>query len=157
MDSFHDRGGRSADGSTPPADRGGVSALWVPLVATRICAGFPSPADDWLDDPINLGALLRPRPAATFVWRVEGDSMVDAGIWSGDLVMVDRSLEPQDGNVVVAVVEGAHSLKRLRLAAGDARLECANPDFPPFLLGEDSDVQVWGVVTWVLHSLRETR
>lgn len=140
-----------------PSDERALPTLWVPLIATTICAGFPSPADDWLDDQIDLGRLLRPRQAPTFAWRVEGESMVGAGIGDRDLVIVDRSLDPRDGDVVVAIVEGALSLKTLRLGPDGPRLECANPEFPPFLLGEDADAVIWGVVTWVLHNFRGER
>lgn len=139
------------DGS-PAAGR--ASKLLLPLMQPRLCAGFPSPAQDWLEGPIDLQGELVPRPASTFLWEVDGDSMRDAGIWSGDPVIVDRSLTPRDGDVVVALVDGAASLKRLRLAGGQPRLECANAGFPAYRLAEDQDAMIWGVATWCLRRLR---
>ena len=140
----------------------------VPMVGTKICAGFPSPADDFLDEAVDLGKILIPNKAATFLWRVSGRSMVDAGIFDDDVVVVDRSVTPKHGDVVVASINGAVSLKlyqdrsivevgsiqqsggvRKRLAQGV--LAFANRSMPTFTLDEAADVEVWGVVTWTLH------
>jgi DNA polymerase V len=124
-------------------------ALAMPAMGTSICAGFPSPADDYLEGEIDLAEVLMPNRSASFLWRVSGRSMVLTGVFDGDVVVVDRSLTPKNGDVVVATVDGEVSLKLFR--TNPARLEFANPDMPAFKLAESSDVAVWGVVTWTLH------
>ena len=128
-----------------------LSALPVPLVSCRVAAGFPSPAEDWLEDKLDLNRLLIQRPAATFFVRVEGDSMLGAGIHPGDLLVVDRSLTATDGRIVLAVLDGEFTVKRLR--RNPDRLVAANKKFPDMLITEDRCFEVWGVVTNVIHSL----
>ena len=131
---------------------GPVSAFSMPLhlMGTRICAGFPSPADDFIDDEIDLTRILVANRPATFLWRVSGNSMIEAGIHDGDVVVVDRSMNPRHGEVVVASIRGEVSLK-LYLNDGKPRLAFANKDMPAFAVSEEDDVTVWGVVTWTLH------
>ena len=118
-------------------------------------AGFPSPADDYLDGTIDLNARLIERPAATFLMRVTGDSMKGASILDGDLVVVDRNVEPRPGHVVVAVLDGDLTLKRLRrLRDGRSMLQAENPDYPPFVIGEEVTAEIWGVVVGVVRQLR---
>jgi len=124
-----------------------------PLALVRMPGGFPSPAEDYLEGSLDLNRHLLRHPAATFYFRVTGDSMRDAGIHSGDLLVVDRSLEPRDGSVVVAVVGGDFTVKRLRLKGGRPRLEAENPAHPPLDLPDPSDFKVWGVVTYCIHGL----
>lgn len=128
-------------------------SLRLPMLATRVCAGFPSPADDYLDDDIDLARLLAPNPAATFLWRVAGDSQKEAGIHDGDIVVVDRSATPQHGQVVLAVIHGQPSLKTYQTRP-TRRLAFANASFPPFELDEGADAEIWGVVLWSLHKPR---
>ena len=129
--------------------------LRVPLLGRLVPAGFPSPADDYLDGEIDLSRYLIERPAATFLMRVTGESMRGAGILDGDLVVVDRSLEPRAGQVVVAVCGGEMTLKRLgRLRDGRAVLQAENSDFPEFVVGEGMPIEVWGVVVGVVRKLR---
>jgi DNA polymerase V len=128
--------------------------LVLPLALHSVCAGFPSPADDYLDENIDLTRLLIVNPPATFLWRVEGKSMIDAGIFPGDLVVVDRSLEPRQGDAVIAIVNGERSIKRINLRGGGELLQCANRRMPPFVLPECAEVEIWGVVTWCLRGLR---
>ena len=130
--------------------------LRVPMFEHGLCAGFPSPADDFLEDAVDVARLLITNPPATFLWRVDGDSMRDAGIFDRDILVVDRSLEPRDRDVVVAIVNGERSLKRLRLSGGP-RLAFANRRFPQFEMPEFADFELWGVVTWNLHRLRSVR
>ncbi|WP_232214559.1 LexA family protein [Rubidibacter lacunae] len=125
----------------------------IPLYACAIAAGFPSPADDHLDAQLDLNQLLIQHPSATFFLRVEGDSMVGAGIHSGDLLVVDRALEPADGRVVVAALDGELTVKRLRFLRGRPHLVPENPNYDPLPVGEDSDCHIWGVVTNVVHTL----
>jgi DNA polymerase V len=127
----------------------------LPLYASAVAAGFPSPADDHLEGRVDLTALLVPRPAATFLVRAEGDSMREAGIHPGDLLVVDRSLAPRDGDVVVAALDGELTVKTVR-RTGDGGLELrpANAAYAPIPLREGCDLVVWGVVTTVVHRLR---
>lgn len=128
------------------------ASLPLPLLGRRVAAGFPSPADDYLEGEIDLGRYLIERPAATFLMRVAGESMVGAGILDGDLVVVDRSLEPRPGHVVVAVCHGEMTIKRLRvLRDGRAVLLAENPAFPEFVIGEEMPAEVWGVVVGVVR------
>ena len=131
------------------------AALPVPLLGRLLPAGFPSPADDYLDGEIDLGAFLIERPASTFLMWVAGESMKNAGILDGDLVVVDRSVAPQSGHVVVGVMEGEMTLKRFRrLKNGRAALQAENPDFPEFVIGEELPAEIWGVVVGVVRKLR---
>ena len=128
-----------------------LSFLPLPSVQCRIAAGFPSPAEDWVEEKLDLNQLLIQRPAATFFVRVEGDSMLGAGIHPGDLLVVDRSVKATDGKVVLAILDGEFTVKRLRL--NPARLVAENRAFPDILIGEDCTFEVWGVVTNVIHAL----
>ncbi|UYG08364.1 LexA family protein [Halomonas sp. M4R1S46] len=123
-----------------------------PLLGCRVRAGFPSPADDHLDVELDLHAHVVRRPAATYFVRAEGDSMLGDGIHDGDLLVVDRSLEPLPGRVVIIAVDGEPTVKRLTRHAGRTFLEASNPRFAPMPL-EGRECQVWGVVTHVLHAL----
>ncbi len=127
------------------------SSLPLPLFITAVQAGFPSPAEDYLDKTLDLNELLISHPAATFFVRVAGDSMQGAGIFSGDTLVVDRSLEATDNKIVVAIVNGEFTVKRLRLKEGRISLVPENPNFPTIEVKEGSDFQVWGVVTYVIH------
>ncbi len=122
-----------------------------PLYASRVPAGFPSPADDYVDKRLDLNDLVE-RPAATFFVKVTGDSMTGASIQDGDLLVVDRSLEPTDGKIVIAAVNGELTVKRLALKEGSVWLMPENPAFPPLQLKEGLDCVIWGVVTRVIHS-----
>jgi DNA polymerase V len=125
----------------------------LPLFGCPVPAGFPSPADDHLDAPFDLTKHLFRHPASTFLARVSGDSMTGAGIFPGDLVAVDRALQARHGSIVVAVVEGEHTIKRLQLRAGQPWLVAENARYPPVPVGHDAGLLVWGVVTHVIHSL----
>ncbi|MBE7184328.1 MAG: hypothetical protein INR68_07980 [Methylobacterium mesophilicum] len=114
-------------------------SIILPRVATSICAGFPSPADDWIEDDIDLQKILVTNRAATFMWRVQGHSMRDAGIFDGDVVLINRSLSPKDGDVVAVSVNGEVSLKVLRR---NGQLEFANKDMPAWPMHENADIQV---------------
>ena len=127
--------------------------LRLPLAASTVAAGFPSPADDYVDLGIDLNEALIRHPSSTFFLRVSGDSMIDAGIQHGDLLVVDRSLEARPGQIVVAVLDGAFTLKRLARHKGRLRLEAANSAYPPLELHQCGDVQIWGVAIHVIHSL----
>lgn len=124
-----------------------------PLFSTRIPAGFPSPADDSIDQQIDLNTHFIQHPAATFFLRVGGDSMTGAGIYPGDLLIVDRSLEPVDGKIIVAVLDGEITLKRLRYFSGRVSLVPENPIYKPLQIRDGMSFSTWGVVTAVIHQV----
>jgi DNA polymerase V len=126
----------------------------LPLFASRIAAGFPSPADDYVEARLDLNELLVQRQEATYFLRVKGDSMQGAGIHPGDLIVVDRSIEAQDGSVVVAEVDGALTIKRLRLGGGAPELHPDNPAYPVIRFKEGQELRIWGVVTSSVHTVR---
>ena len=127
--------------------------LDLPLFVTGISAGFPSPADDYIDRKLDLNELLITHPAATFFVRVEGNSMINAGIHSGDILVVDRALEPNNNNIVLAILDGEFTVKRIKKLKNDLYLMPENPDFEPIKIGEETNFEVWGVVTYVVHSV----
>lgn len=122
-----------------------------PLFSCSVSAGFPSPADDYIDQRLDLNELLIANPAATFFVRTAGDSMTGAGINSDDILIVDRSLTAISGKIVIAVVDGELTVKRLVQTASSCTLMAENPDYPAIKINKDSDFQVWGVVTSVIH------
>jgi DNA polymerase V len=124
-----------------------------PLFLTPVKAGFPSPADDYLERKLDLNEHLIKHPAATFFVKVTGDSMINAGIFSNDILIVDRSLEAVNNKIVVAVVNGEFTIKRLRRRAGKTFLVAENPDYPPIEITDGSTFEVWGVVVHVIHSV----
>lgn len=131
----------------------GSARLALPLFASRVPAGFPSPADDYVDQRLDLNDHLIDHPAATFFVRVTGDSMTGASIHDGDLLVVDRALEPVAGRIVIAAVNGELTVKRLALREGMAWLEPDNPAYAPLPITEGLDCVIWGVVTRVIHSV----
>jgi len=132
----------------PDVDAGLVH---VPMYGASVPAGFPSPADDHLQGSLNVSELLVQRPAATFFCRAVGESMRDAGIQDGDLLVVDRSIDPQNGDIVVAVCDGGLTVKRLHsVRPGVWELQAANPAYPPLAISAENGITVWGVVAWSL-------
>jgi len=123
----------------------------IPFYATAVPAGFPSPADDYLDQRLDLNELVIRHPAATFFVKVEGTSMVGAGIHPGDTLVVDRAVQPVGERVVVAVVDGEFTVKRIRKKGDRLFLLSENPGHPPFEVSPQADFEVWGVVTYVVH------
>ncbi|MFB0510118.1 MAG: LexA family protein [bacterium] len=124
-----------------------------PLFIARISAGFPSPADDYLDKKLDLNEYLIKHPASTFFVRVQGDSMINAGIHSGDILIVDRALEPTDNKIVIAVLEGELTVKRIRKIKDKLYLASENPDFSPIEINQEMNFEVWGIVTYVIHKV----
>lgn len=125
----------------------------VPRSEAPVSAGFPSPAEDYLEDRIDLNRELVRNPTATFLARVRGDSMRDAGLADGDLILIDRSRHPRSGSTVLAWVDGGFTVKTLSFPGGLPVLRAANPAYPDLPLHEDGDDRVWGVVTHVVKSL----
>jgi DNA polymerase V len=123
----------------------------LPLYQERISAGFPSPAEDDMEDKLDLNELLIKHPSATFFLRVSGSSMIKAGIHNNDILVVDRSLEPTHGKIVIASINGELTVKRLRCEGKKIQLVAENDAYPPIDITEDLDFRVWGVVTSVVH------
>ncbi|MBI9097427.1 MAG: translesion error-prone DNA polymerase V autoproteolytic subunit [Spirochaetaceae bacterium] len=128
-------------------------SLNIPLYCDLIKAGFPSPADDYSDSSLDFNEYLVKNKAATFVVRVQGDSMSGAGINTGDLLVVDRSVKPANNSIIVAIVSGEFTVKRLTKELGRYYLCPENPDYPVIEISEEMEFQVWGVVTYAIHSL----
>lgn len=120
-------------------------------VAGSVVAGFPSPAEQYLEPPLNLNDLLIKRPAATFFVRVQGDSMIGAGIRDKDFLVVDRSLTPADGDIIIACVDGEFTVKTYRRDRNGIRLEAANPDFPTITLAPGHELSCFGKVMACIH------
>ena len=129
-------------------------SAFLPFFESRVPAGFPSPANDYLDPGLDLNELIIRHPAATFFVRVEGESMIGAGIHPGDTLVVDRAEEPTDNKVVVAVINNEFTVKRIRCTQGQLLLESDPPERPSMRITEEMDFEVWGVVTYVLHRLQ---
>ena len=129
------------------------SSCTLPLFLATVPAGFPSPADDFLEERLDLNKHLIRNQAATFFVRASGDSMTGAGIHNGDILIVDRSIAPCDRCVIVAVLSGEFTVKRLRKKGGCAWLIPENPNYKPVAIQDGMDFEVWGVVTNVIHKL----
>lgn len=125
----------------------------LPLYASPISAGFPSPADDYVEKKLDLNELLIRNRQATFFLRVSGDSMVGAGIHNGDLLIVDRSLAAGHKKIVVAILDGELVVKRLLRANGKVTLAAENPNYKPIEVTPELGFEVWGVVTNVIHEV----
>lgn len=118
----------------------------IPLYETTVPAGFPSPAEEYLGEKLDLNEYLIKNPVASFFAKVDGDSMIDAGIFEGDLVVVDRSLTATDGNIVIAAVNNELTIKRLCTKNG-IRLLPENNDYQPIVMSGENELVIWGVVT----------
>ena len=122
-----------------------------PKISGSVVAGFPSPAEQYLEQPLDLNELLVKRPAATFFVRVQGDSMIGVGINDGDLLVVDRSLRPDSGDVIIASVDGDFTVKTYRRDKDAVRLEPANPNYPVIRLAPGQELDYFGKVTACIH------
>ena len=126
--------------------------LKLPLALPYIEAGFPSPVEGELDSPLDLNELLIEHPRATFFVRVQGESMRGAGIFPGDLLIVDRALTPRSGQVVIAALNGEFTVKRLSLTPTGAQLIAENSSYRDISISEGDEFSVWGVVRFVVHA-----
>ncbi len=131
-----------------------MSNKTYPLYQSPVSAGFPSPADDYIEQDINLHDYLIKNPPATFLVRAEGDSMLGAGIFSGDILVVDRSLGAQEDNIVIAVVDGDLTVKRIKYTKTGVMLSPENKAYEPIHIQKNEELTIWGVVTNVIHSVR---
>tara|TARA_B100000902_G_scaffold399868_1_gene473149 strand:- start:728 stop:1180 length:453 start_codon:yes stop_codon:yes gene_type:complete len=123
----------------------------ISLFEGSVSAGFPSPADDYMDMDLDLHNHLVQNPSSTFCVRAIGESMKDAGIKSGDVMIVDRSLEPKNRSIVLAVINGEFTVKRVNVNEKELYLMPENDSFNPIKITEEMDFQVWGVVTFIIH------
>ncbi len=125
----------------------GGAALVLPMPVASVRAGFPSPAEDFTVNRLDLTQILVTHPQATYLLRVAGASMQDAGISDGDTLVVNRAIKPKHGHVVVAIVDGEFTVKYLHQRAGRVRLKAANPTFPDIIPKDGQTIEVWGVVS----------
>ena len=130
------------------------SPLILPVAGDCVRAGFPSPAEDFQVERLDLTSILVSHPQATFFLRLRGDSMHDAGLFDGDLLVVNRALKPVNGDVVIAVVDGEFTCKTLWLKFGRMKLVAANPTYPEIVPKEGQTIEVWGVVTASIQRFR---
>ena len=126
----------------------------TPLLGNAVAAGFPSPAQDYIEASLDLNSHLIEHPAATFFMRVEGESMKNIGIYPDDILVVDRALEPRNRSIVIAVLDGDLTVKRLVIEKGHWFLMPENPDFKVIEITRDSEFVVWGVVVYAIHKMR---
>ena len=124
----------------------------IPLLTDSVSAGFPSPADDYTEENIDLNEHLISNPFSTFFLRVKGDSMINAGIKDKDLVIVDKSLIAKPGNIIIAMIDGEFTIKRLSIKNNELYLKAENHNYPDFRFKNHIDVQIWGVVIYSIHS-----
>ena len=124
----------------------------VPYILSRISAGFPSPADDYIENNLSISELLIKNQLSTFLMKASGESMIEAGINDGDVLVVDRSLEARSRDIVIAIFEGNLTVKRLIIKAdGSAILKAENPLYKNILISEYTELEIWGVVTSAIH------
>ena len=126
--------------------------LKIPFLSDSISAGFPSPADDYVEENIDLNEYLISNPFSTFFLRVKGDSMMNAGIKDKDLIIVDKSLTAKPGNIIIAMIDGEFTIKRLSIKNNELYLKAENHNYPDFRFKNHIDVQIWGVVIYSIHS-----
>jgi DNA polymerase V len=138
---------------SPPISPLDVGGLWLDVCGWLVPAGFPSPAADHTEERIDLNQHLIRNKAATYVFRVKGDSMTGVGIYEGDALLVDRSIDPKHNHIVVAQLNNEFTVKRLHRRAGVVQLMAENPSYEPRRIKEEDDFMVWGVVTHNIHKL----
>ena len=130
------------------------TSIRLPLFSASVEAGFPSPADDHLERGIDLNEELISHPAASFLLRVNGESMREANIHTGDVLIVDKSLVPVDRKIVVAMIDGNFTVKRFRKRGDRVFLEAENPEFNPIEVTDGQELTIFGVVTYIIHQAK---
>lgn len=125
----------------------------LPLFTGKVAAGFPSPADDYIEKTLDLNELLVKKPAATFFARAQGESMLGAGIHPNDILVVDRSIDPAPGHIVICALNGELTVKRLARENEQWKLKAENSAYPDIPIYEELELVIWGVVTNVIHPL----
>ena len=124
----------------------------IPLLNDSVSAGFPSPADDYTEENIDLNEHLISNPFSTFFLKVKGESMINAGIKDKDLIIVDKSLIAKPGDIVIAMIDGEFTIKRLSIKNDELYLKAENHNYPDFSFKNHIDIQIWGVVIYSIHS-----
>lgn len=125
----------------------------IPLYSSTVSCGFPSPAEPYIDTDLDLNEYLVTKPAATFFVRAKGDSMINAGIHEGDILIIDRSIQARSGHIVLAILNGEFTLKRLQTRGTEIWLLPENPNYKAQKINNESDFGVWGVAVHCLHKL----
>ena len=123
----------------------------IPISISHVHAGFPSPAEDYMDPSIDINEYLVKNPPATFFIRVRGHSMINAGIYDNDILVVDRSVKPKNKSIVVCILNGDFAVKRLSIKGKNIKLISENSNYPNISIGALDDFEVWGVVTYNIH------
>ena len=126
----------------------------VPFINDKVVAGFPSPAIGYEEERLNINDILITNPPATFYIRVTGNSMIDANINEGDILVVDKSIEPSHGHIVIAVINGDFTVKTLYCKDGVVKLVSANLEYPEIILAGESELNIWGVVTYAIKKFK---
>lgn len=129
------------------------TVLALPLFTGKVAAGFPSPADDYVEKSLDLNELLIAQPAATFFGRAEGVSMINAGIFPNDILVINRAIEPTPGKIVICALNGELTVKRLERDGERWLLKAENPEYPDIPLHNELEMVIWGVVTHAIHAL----
>lgn len=127
--------------------------IYIPISQYKIEAGFPSPASDYEEERLDINDIVVSNPNSTFYIRVKGNSMIDANIFDGDILVVDKSLDVQHGNIVIAVINNEFTVKRL-YKKETIKLIPANLEFPEIIIKEDEELNIWGVVTYIIHKAK---
>jgi DNA polymerase V len=128
--------------------------MTIPLYTSKVRAGFPSPAEEYIEAKLDLNVHLIPHPNSTYIVKIEGDSMTGAGIYSGDMAIVDRSLEPKNQDIVIAVVDQEITIKRLVKTKQGITLCAENPNFEPISFSNEQELTIWGVVVHTIRSMK---
>jgi DNA polymerase V len=136
-------------------ESGEFTQLGIPMFSDAVAAGFPSPATDYCERKLDLNELCIQKPAATYFVRAQGDSMIDAGIFPGDVLVIDRSIDASHGDIVIASVNGELTVKLLETKP-QTRLVPMNNQHAPIVIPEGADLEIFGVATNVIHSLRKS-
>jgi DNA polymerase V len=136
-----------------PSQNGQIGGSKIPMFTESVAAGFPSPATDYCESRLDLNDLCVKHPAATYFVRAQGDSMIDAGIFPGDVLVVDRSITARHGDIVIVALNGELTVKRLETKP-TKRLVPMNNKYAPIEIPEDTDIEIFGVATTAVHSLR---
>lgn len=129
------------------------SELKIPFMTEGVSAGFPSPAADFMENNIDLNKELSENPLATFYIKVKGNSMIDAGINDKDVLVVDRSLEPQNNKIAICFIDGEFTVKRIQLEKDCLYLMPENVNYPPIKVTEENELIIWGIVTYVIKKV----
>lgn len=129
------------------------SEIMIPYISEGVSAGFPSPAADFMETSIDLNKELSENPLATFYIRVKGNSMIDAGINDKDVLVVDRSLEPQNNKIAICFIDGEFTVKRIQVEKDCLYLMPENPDYSPIKVTEENQLVIWGMVTYVIKKV----